>query len=305
MDIEALRNDPCFFLNQLSEEDQMVYLQQLYGSIDDFVYTSEEWPESNFLIMKDYTPWLWGLTDFKQQATWTVIASRLIEYYGSELWAKLGMYLKFFKISYIQVLRYRKYESFAAFRRVFPFGCFARHKSLIVLSKEQQHLKMVQWVMGTGGIELVIDCFRYSKTDQQLILRALPPEFYSFLAMMDILRALMHEWAIPEQRCNIQSLIDLLSQKRGVDDHHKYLVMLKPGYPFVINAPKWTRQLHGDITTKLFHQQTKTILLMSKFRPDNFPIIRDLLDILLTYLFRANVDFLREQFEKSVAAALV
>jgi hypothetical protein len=86
---------------------------------------------------------------------------------------------------------------------------------------------------------------------------------------------------------------------------HKYLVVESPKPPLtpyayllkgyetstMIPKPRWSRSAHRQVGFPQFTQEIQTIILMHKFRRDEFPFHKDLIDTLIQKVFEAHLEF--------------
>lgn len=290
VDVASLQEMPLRFFGQHIDTQEHL-LDKLYGPWEKFIFRPQDCSDSPFRIL--YT----GPED--ESDSWTdeqygrsIIREALFLYYDHQEWGRVAQIMTFFKVSEIDVedLIFQDYpdervSGCIEFLRVFGFGCFRRDPTT------NWQTAVEEWCHGTIGNNLFDLIFsketRFPEDLSQVFLKHVEKESFDTTTM----RCLFYDLDPKQTGMNnsyTQRLIAILAQKRfkfaqRPEDlmPYAYLMTAKLSIP----KPIWNRQTHLRITSKEFQSEAKTILLMRKFRFDNFPLHKDLIDFLLERLF--------------------
>jgi hypothetical protein len=290
--IEKLRNSSNQFF-RLGNEIQEEILTRVVGPVQDCVYRWEDWPDSKYADLRDDV------------------------HFGSDLGHKIGAALKagnckhaaqlcmFFKVKALSfmIARYAPPDVIPKFQEAFPWGCFSGTK--LQLNVNAKRTYMDEWVWGYPGAIMshVVINSNLGSEDLEIVIQAFE-NYHTYTisdAMMILENCECHKDRNPNVYVLAQKLVAIMSQKKLIySEECRYGELIYPSmiqyhysrtrsYPFVIPPPRWSRQAHRFLADKEFHQAARTIILMQKFRNEQFPLHKDLIDILLSYVFGGHV----------------
>lgn len=272
---------------------QQHVLQQVCGPREYFVYTPD--PENNYYTsLKELHP-------------------LMNDYLGMGDWISVGMLMVFFRIKPMTIGKIPAIGHFTKFRKVFPFGSFGTTKLPRFSNAEE-------WLYGRPGEHIIDQCFRaeyLNSSEFELICKAMETIKYTTVELICILRELGidNPKAIkyPRMPSRVAEICRILEQKRFVkspdstgicpfgqlmnDDllNHDIYKKIHTFKKLPLNRPTWSRQSHGELTCQRLQGEFRQVLLMHKFRRENFALHKDLLDIILKSLFDSYYDDLRDR----------
>lgn len=289
---------------QLTPELQEHYICELCGPMKEYVFTFNR--DGQIDIIREY-------------------ASLVLERIDAALiifkWKTAGRLMEFFGISYtghgvVNLQECISHIHFKAFIKVFPFGCFdLNRKPTLRLYNYAQ-----EWVYGRPVDHIVLLSFMPDYIDDALfekIMNAMHITEYFTDDVANILSLIVRATSVYPQLHGRRNLIlKELGQKRLMDSNTMYdlyrFAFLMPNltgltvggneklrfdrpWGFVIPNPIWNRQSHALLTSEQFNCEALVILQMQKFRFCQFPLHRDLLNLVLTKLFEGHLEDLEKR----------
>ncbi len=279
-------------------------LNRLYGSWEDFIFQPQNCSDSPFRILYTRPEYQSdGWTD--EQHGRSIIRESIIPYCDRQEWGRVAQIMTFFKVAEIDVedLIFEDYEDERVsgcieFLRVFGFGCFPKDSTI------HWQTGVEEWCHGTIGYNLFDMVLsrrtRFPEDLFQIFLKHLEKESFDTTTMSSILHNINLDLKIVELSY-VQRAIAILEQKRlefsqRPADLMPYLYLMSS--KLTIPKPIWNRQTHLRIANKAFQTEAKTILLMRKWRPENFPLHKDLVDFLLERLFQRHLRDLETRIQE-------
>jgi hypothetical protein len=284
--------DASEFLD-LDLDDRMIFLLTKYGLPKEFVFDGSITTISGNELRHMYTD--------QSETDWSdSIRGEIYELiYGSfqeHQYSLMAMLMQFFSIKSFSLGRIPINEHFKEFRRVFPFGCFSRDLDSVVYPfPEDRDSSAQEWAFGVIGYNCINECIAEAFTDDEFefICSKLQEEKYTTTSVQKMLRAIVYCFNLPRTA----RMLEILSQKYLVVESPKppltpYAYLLK-GYETsrMIPNPRWSRSAHHQVGFPQFTQEVRTIILMQKFRRDEFPLHKDLIDMLILKVFESHLEF--------------
>lgn len=289
---------PEEFLN-LDLDDRIILLLTKYGFPGEFVFDGSITTISGNELKYIYTD--------QSETDWSnSIRREFFELiYGSfngQQYSLMAMLMQFLGVKSFNLSHIPINEHFKEFRRVFPFGCFSADlESVIYPWIYNMNSSAQEWAFGVVGYNCVNECIAEAFTDSEFefICSKLRDEKYTTTSVQKMLRAIVYCFNLPKAA----KMLEILSQKYLVVESPKppltpYAYLLK-GYETstIIPKPKWSRGAHSLVGFPQFTQEVRTIILMQKFHPDEFPLHKDLIDTLIRKVFEAHLEFLEADLQ--------
>lgn len=299
-----MRDDPVSF-RCLSKTVQNELLTIVCGG-EKIVYKSQEWPKSRFATTIPVTnddPWL-PVNGLK---------AIIVEMISAELhqgnWTRAAQLMIFFRVKLWNFTEFLVRQSFIEFSEVFPMGCFEKAE-LLGMSHVSSGLS---WCHGSPTKELLnIGMHIVSKR---------PDIFKQICSLFETRQLSVSEAGECIRMCDkirrelkiehpaAMSIIDVLNSQK-LDQVYAYrdpLVL----YPCLLShdytslddpimecrRPTWTRQNHRMLAHETFFREVQLVLMMQKFHYAEFSLHRNLIDMLLGYLFAAHIDDMEKKLD--------
>lgn len=313
MDLDYSLHPEKFF--KLDPNEQSVILISRFGPVEDFVYKCLRWPDSMTDPIEEY------------KRNHSLVISRISIHLGNGNWTMAGMIMMFFDIGHygFSQLRSNTPESFMEFAQVFPFGCFSHVLPLNNnLTINNSTPITMQWCYGCSLKELIAKSLYFGETFFQCVLEGIETRDYSGHDTLYVFEEMVFFWKYgaeekphyrEELHKRIRTIIDLFCQKKLLPTIEQTDIIVYPclipyhywqveelefrdasGFPFMIRRPKWTREKHRYLSMDLkFRRRVRTTLMMQKYRYACFPLHRDLINLVLEYLFAAELDSLEHE----------
>jgi hypothetical protein len=292
-DIPALRNDPQKFFS-MSDEDQKNILNSLFGSAN-IIYKSEEWPESQFPIIDAAGERMLDNPDL--EASGKVLAAKIDRFFMTDMFATVAKLMMFFRIK-VFLFPENTYDHFVKFTKVFPRGCFVN--TIPRLPARMKWHPMYQWCTNNSKVQLVQLGLRFYMEDPNILQFAL--ESTKCESLDELLHIFSMKSVLDGSQLSLKFVVEAFNQKRlqsGRNRYNKSVVFpcLLPYHfsslyrklPKNISRPLWTRQNHKDLTVGTLRREILVILQMQKFRYAQFSLHKDVIDIVIRYIFEAHV----------------
>lgn len=306
-DIERLRHSGFQFFH-FGNEIQEEILARVIGPVQDCVYRWEDWPDSKYADLRDYIHF--G-NDIEHKICNALRAG------NCRLAAQLSMFFKVKAQSFF-IARHLPPDVIPKFQEAFPWGCFSGTKFQLNVNAKRTY--MDEWVWGYPGAitaHLVINS-NLASEDVETIRRAF--ENWHTYTISDAITILENCESPKDKNTNVyvlaQKLMTIMSQKKLIASKEcRYPELIYPSmiqyhysrtrsYPFVIPPPRWSRRAHRFLTDKEFHQAARTVILMQKFRNEQFPLHKDLIYMVLSYVFGGHVSDLEMAVIKKLVKVL-
>lgn len=288
------RCNPNMFFD-LSVQNRELLITAVCGPRDNFVFDKSQC----YISCMDLMPSLINSSGLNwSNVTRNNVFSLIVnEFIDNVDYVQAGMFMQFFKIQTI-VLDFELDKSdLQTFTRVFPFGCFAQDASFCSAYRNTAH----EWCFGFVNVEIVCDMLRskFDAAQVNFLLGKIEESTYGVNEMDVILLEIFQRPANDFKK----PLLDILSQKRL--KYKTDATSLRP-YPYLIDGgpnwnvpkPRWSRSRHARISLPQFSREVLVVLQMHKFRRDEFPLHKDLVDLLLTKLFERHLTSLEERIMK-------
>jgi hypothetical protein len=218
------------------------------------------------------------------------------------------------------VFQYKKFDEFA---QAFPFGCSHDPNNTSWGVSVHGGVEIVQWCDGALFMSKVNDTILREASDAvfETTLEQLPKMSFSrfetctsielirdnsivkyyprdkvaevrWKKRADRMLAVLSQ-TIPYSN-PIQSHLDEIIYPCLMNQHYRYHTVKK----FAIPRPQWNRQRHVELSRgTTFAQTALSVLLMYKFRWANFPLHKDLVTMILGYVFDAHVAHVEETMD--------
>jgi hypothetical protein len=303
IDVARFQEMPIRFFGQYIDTRESL-LDKLYGPWQNFIFQPQDCSDSPFRIL--YTGPEYksdGWTD--EQHGRSIIRESLIPYCDRQEWGRVAQIMTFFKVAEIELedLIFEDYpdervSGCIEFLRVFGFGCFRRDPTT------NWQTAVEEWCHGNIAYNLfdliLSKQTRFPEDLFQVFLKHLERESLDTITMKCLFYDIDMNLKVMDSSYTPR-VIAILAQKRfkfaqRPEDlmPYAYLMSVKLSIP----KPVWNRQTHLLITSKEFQSETKTILLMRRFQFDNFPLHKDLVDVLLERLFQSHLRDLERRIQE-------
>lgn len=309
--IERVCADP-YSIVYLTPIDRIAVLELLFGPRDDFVYTSEEWLDSKYRCVTYNTIEAWKSNEEDTiSAKHMLICSALTWHLFRGDWAIAGMLMMFLKIGYHRFNRFTHdtAENWLNFTKVFPCGCFRKCLAEVQATPNNiDDVAVMQWCFGITKRALLDITFKWADaTILNGVLFGISHCEYTGLEIYEFYWQLATSWSDAFMRGRILEINKAFRNKRLLPrgqqtdsivypclvPFHHWLVEYVEGeleIPFKVSRPIWSRHSHRYLTDSKFKQVALTVLLMQKFRYAQFSLHRDLIDMVLEYVFAGEID---------------
>lgn len=326
---EDFRLKPIQFF-KLDESEQTALLVAVCGPLEDIIFTAQKWVDSPYRFLKsidvaiDVNFWKdlqilrYRLSDAMKSRDWTLLAALLIFFrvaYSAQLYSMSGQI---------------RHEELSNFFKVFQYGCFENPfadpsrgnvpRSWLVGSPN--HTLVEHFLKDStadipdslfeaictktfkDGISCVIVChmelvirkgFRIAPRRTQILIGIISKRrlLLDFKASDNPFRDpfdraylfLLYSPKIPVK--SRQESHNFVMQATGNDEVSGRKLILEP---LKIPRPIWSRSSHGVLTIPPFQKEVLLVLCMHRFRREQFNFHKDLLDMLLGFLFKAQMD---------------
>lgn len=302
LDIPALRNDPEQFFN-LSMDMREAIFRSLYGS-ENIIYRREEWPESQFPLIDGAASVELAKSDFDRSKKALGRTLRISFEMGDVVWAACVM--MFFKVKCFMFKDINLSECFIKFTDTFPPGCFERLAKDAVISPATKFNPAYLWCVGQPKIQLIRTTLRFQEEWPgilQSVCGLIATEQQSIRDVGSLLRSLRD---LKVKQATIEQLMLAFNTHRLINDnrqhspivfpylflhHYSSLYLVRPFIP----RPRWSRRNHATIAIRTLNQEALLILKMQKFRHSDFPLHKDLIDTLISYVFAGHLDDLENE----------
>jgi hypothetical protein len=270
--IKKCRLDPALFYANESPQRSLM-LDRFYEQSADFVLKRRDCTGTPFFGIHG-----------------PLIYSDIDGYLALGLWYRAAQVMDFFKVPHFRMTQFMNSDKLIAMMAVFEFGCFDPQ----FCRGARIENAMGEWCHGRIGQFLIrIVTMPLLNTPDWLfesILAKLATQNYTTYDASDIINELKPDPVNYDRRAKI---VAILAQKRFAlsEDESRttpYLYLMRANFP--IPKPLWTRTRHLQLANSNFREETRTILLMRKWRFDNFPLHKDLVDTLLLKLFELHLD---------------
>ncbi len=302
-DIPALRNDPEKFFD-LSMDMREQILRTLYGS-ENIIYRREEWPESQFPMINGEVEVELAKSDLERSKKALGRTLRISFARGDVWWAACLM--MFFKVKCFLFNNIDLSEKFIEFTHTFPAGCFERPSKDAVLNGATKFNPAYLWCIGQAKIQLIQTVLRIHEASPGILqsvcglIAAEQQSVYNAGRWLGALRDLKVKQDTITQimmAFKAHRLINSMRQHSSIvfpylfSHDYSSLYSARPFIP----RPRWFRRNHATLTIRTLNQEALLILQMQKFRHSDFPLHKDLIDTLISYVFAAHLDDLENEF---------
>lgn len=268
-DIEECRTNPVLYLNS-SYSRRNAILDQFCGPVDAFVFKRQDCSDSPNVGKSK-----------------THIENHISNYMHHGLWRRAAQIMWFFKVPYFKIGILVDCNQFPLFIQAFEFSCFP--VDLTVGSRNASE----EWCHGLVGPRLVrrVTCTSIPVPDAvfELVLEKLNCRNITTREAYDIVNAMEYHDTNPDRKQKVSTLLAQWRFKLSDDEFsarpYSFLMTKDQDVP----KPVWLRSRHLQLATDSFKRETFTILLMRRWRPTEFPLHKDLVDILLAQIFDLHV----------------
>lgn len=219
-------------------------------------------------------------------------------------WNYLARLMEFFGVMSYQIDHIHDKETLLWFMQTFAFGCF--RKTDEPPREESRETAALEWCYGEIGVHLIA----YSVTDGLLpeVLEMVIARMREVSCMAEYIKDIL-ERITPSQyqnRANEEvrtSIITILSQKYLLNGGtlmtlapYAYLVprvdhcFYKKKSDYGIPKPRWSKAAHRMVAPPGFTQEVQTVIAMQKFRYAEFPLHKDLVELLIQKIFLCHLE---------------
>lgn len=298
-DAEIFRNNPSRFA-ALEMDTQNSLLETVCGK-EPTVYDGRAWPESKYAEI-GRSHYVVGYGDPRKDEIKTIrqFIDRALSH-GN--WSRAARFMMFFKVKVYEFGMIEDVVSLMEFMDIFPMGCFKRTYNGGPLDKMKDSMA---WCYGVPSLNLLprgIALVQFRPHIFQQIcsmFSELSMRPSAAISILEIRKATSTAFWIPEELT--VGIIDALNSRilETLPDRNEnilfYPCLLQYHYTALNNPvgaiprPIWSRKNHKILGHPGFKKAARTIVLMQKFRYPQFPLHKDLTDILLGHLFNAYID---------------
>lgn len=304
---------PDFF--KLSEVEQESYLNECCGPEDGYVFkfnrdgSIPDFDDSEKIVLD-------SIRDHSQNGKWKIVGI-LMEFFGIKSVGPSG----------VNILPMKDPLNFHEFIKVFPIGCFPPEG--VPIYGFSNHIQ--EWMYGQPKSYLAtFSIFNSAFVTQEIfdeIIGAIRRTVYFTKDIHGILTQLslnegsldglasgsMRDIVVEYLRRRDIWLFEI-SQKHfkpcnSPKDLYPYAFLmgnpksldetadseLRPSYGYAIPKPMWNRQSHRSVTNPQFQREALVVLQMHKFRRDEFPLHKDLIDTVLWHLFEMHLEDMEQR----------
>jgi hypothetical protein len=270
------------------------------------VYVRGDWHDFKFCTVDSIS--------FGEDAATRALKSMIAVEISGELrngnWSRAAKLMMFFRVTSYSFGNFNDFKSFIEFAKVFPMGCFGEWKysnSLIEISGTRQ------WCHGvphTHLFKMGLACLTLDTPLFSQICQIFARGPVTVKAAKDIIlwREIEHHLKRIDRDLSTEIITAFNCRRLEIVGRHEKLLfypcLFKYHYSALHTAdlgyiprPTWSRQRHLALADKKFKQQTMTVLLMHKFRRMEFPLHKDLGDMVLEYLFVARIAELKHKLK--------
>ncbi len=268
-DIEAYRSNPVRYFKTARSRRHAI-LDAFCGPVDTFVFKRQDC--SNSIC----------LGDWKELMISNISACMQRDEFG-----RAAQVMWFFQIPYFKIGILVDTIQFPLFMQSFEFGCFPCGLDIKPRNEAEE------WCHGRVGPNLVrrMTCTDFSVPDAvfDFLLRELTWRNSTTKKVSDIVNAMDYSDTNADRRAQVLAQLSQWRFKLSDDESsarpYIFLMAKAPDAP----RPVWSRSRHLQLATESFKKETFTILLMRKWRSIEFPLHKDLVDILLGHIFDLHV----------------
>jgi hypothetical protein len=227
-------------------------------------------------------------------------------------WQLLAKSMFFLGVKSKPLWDFKDKKTFYDFIKTFPFGCFDLPSNPKVFGDFLSY----SWCAGDIDKPIVVDEILKDIGDVEFegVLSRIPKMSFTRHKLIPAIFELSKRlkwvpWDETKSDTRIRRLLNVLSQviSRPTDRHSDTIVypcMMQyhhdwfDPYGETIRRPVWSRQRHIALTDESFKKTALTILLMQKFRRENFPLVKDLLNMVIGFAFDAHVASLEDSLKQ-------
>lgn len=294
------RHHPSEFF-KLPKDEQILRLNEICGE-GDFVFKIDpDFPDVEFSEAFRFKHEMEHYNNFVDIDDWNMVAKILY----------------FFGVRRAGFGDFRGFDSLSVFVKHFPFGCFWKRVNESDENAVQYSLGS-SWCYGELLRSDIMDTIIYTIDDAvfKMVLKQLSVMMFYRTTLLKVCEYFNSRYIDVNPPANIRKqrawlILDVLSQlpSRPSGDHSDEVVfpcMMNgyynqeqdfPKFP-CMKRPMWTKERHLALADERFKKMTMTVMLMQKFRWSNFPVVRDLLVMIIGFAFDAHVIWLGEELVK-------
>jgi hypothetical protein len=303
---QICRGDPEKFFT-LSWTDQISVLDAICG------------PSANYVFRGNFGKSTMTVNRFQ----FNRLQSRFYMLQDASDWKYLGRLMEFFGVMAYQIGPIHDKENLLQCMQTFEFGCFRKLDE--PLREESRENAALEWCYGEIGVHLIA----HAVTDGLLpeVLEMVISRMGQVSYMAEYIKIIL-ERITPSQYQNRVNeevrtrIITILSQQYLANGGtlmtlapYAYLVprvehcFYKKKADYGIPKPRWSKTAHRMVAPPGFTHEVRTVIAMQKFRYSEFPLHKDLIELLIQKIFlchlqgfEARVDYRDKLFDNLYAS---
>lgn len=273
-------------------------------------YVDKDWPDTEFSTITGP----WHSSNIHRLFPLSTLGASLVA--GN--WYDAARWMFFFRIKFFQFAEFTWDDGLKEFIKVFPFGCFGSECEKHVVNYNPANC----WCLGKICSGLLYDFQIYDDNAFKLLCDTTNKTVF-FLGSFNTVTAALNlnyvetmkethpvKRALAESR--LAAYTKIMSQQFILPDKYG----LSPFYPCITenfywvrhlphikySKPVWSRQNHLKLVHAKFNNAlVKTVIMMQRFRHQNFPLHRDLIDVVIRHVFSFHVDDLNQTMKRQKA----
>jgi hypothetical protein len=269
-DIERCRTNPFLFVDNPYARRNAI-LDQFCGPMETFVFKRQDCSDSPNV----------------EEAYANRIESHISNYMRHGLWRRAAQLMWFFKVAYFKIGILVDCNQFPPFIEAFEFNCFPVDLTVGCYNAAEE------WCQGLVGPRLVrrVTCTSIPVPDEvfELVLAKLNCRNMTTREAYDIVDAMEYHDTNPDRKQKVSTLLAQWRFKLSDDEFSARPYSFLMAKDQDLSKPVWSRSWHLQLATDSFKKETFTILLMRRWRPTEFPLHKDLVNILLAQIFDLHV----------------
>lgn len=295
---EYYRKNPIKF-NLLTASDQIKFITDELGSLDSVTFFNRSyWPDSPYRVIEPS----YKTSDESPQAD----VFRLLELYNASHTVKdyrmVAALMNFFQVECYKSILFR---GDLLLIKNFAFGCFDRQHLADHSSDFNSDKTRIQHYL-TGNASLLVAVLGIKEftliNDEQFqrVLDALSEKRFYSNELLTIYNKQLYvtphnmDKLAPVKVLRTKLFFETLNKRMlspGTDQPYLYYVCHLKQYCSannnlpILGYPEWSRRNHLKLATPEFKAKALTVLCMRRFCPDNFPLHKDLIDMILSKIF--------------------
>lgn len=199
------------------------------------------------------------------------------------------------------------------FTSIFPFGCLRGGYEPVYRTIDRD---VYSWLFGTVNNSSIFRSITSNQCNYDAVLNACHDtslsgtEFNNFMYTFDKFQSTKDKTDADKLR--LRNILDALSQNKCLphtehdilEFQYPYLILLNWSWmppfrtiPILFHIPKpvWNRSSHLKLAMTDLRCQTMTILLMQRFRHEQFTLHKDLIDIIIKHLFNMELSVMESR----------